>query len=123
MRIKRCVSAYLDVMIIGSISQIIIILLTKFDIRKIFENFYAYLLFGLFLFLLKDLVFRNASIGKRALNLEILKSDNTVPSISTLILRNIFVLLWPIDAILILANKRKIGDIIFKTKVVEKEYK
>ena len=123
MRIKRCVSAYLDVMIIGSISQIIIILLTKFDIRKIFENFYAYLLFGLFLFLLKDLVFRNASIGKRALNLEILKSDNTVPSVSTLILRNIFVFLWPIDAILILANKRKIGDIIFKTKVVEKEYK
>ena len=123
MRIKRCVSAYLDIMIIGSISQIIIIFLTKFDIRKIFENFYMYLLFGLFLFLLKDLVFRNASIGKRALNLEILKSDNTVPSVSTLILRNIFVLLWPIDAILILANKRKIGDIIFKTKVVEKEYK
>ena len=123
MRIKRCVSAYLDIMIIGSISQIIIIFLTKFDIRKIFENFYAYLLFGLFLFLLKDLVFRNASIGKRALNLEILKSDNTVPSVSTLILRNIFVFLWPIDAILILANKRKIGDIIFKTKVVEKEYK
>ncbi len=123
MRIKRCVSAYLDIMIIGSISQIIIIFLTKFDIRKIFENFYMYLLFGLFLFLLKDLVFRNASIGKRALNLEILKSDNTVPSVSTLILRNIFVFLWPIDAILILANKRKIGDIIFKTKVVEKEYK
>ena len=123
MRIKRCVSAYLDVMIIGSISQIIIIFLTKFDIRKIFENFYMYLLFGLFLFLLKDLVFRNASIGKRALNLEILKSDNTVPSVSTLILRNIFVFLWPIDAILILANKRKIGGIISKTKVVEKEYK
>lgn len=110
-------------MITGFISMSIILIILNFNLDNIFYYININLVIFTFLFLLKDLVFRNASIGKRALNLEILKSDNTVPSVSTLILRNIFVFLWPIDAILILANKRKIGDIIFKTKVVEKEYK
>ena len=123
MRIKRCISVYIDMMITGFISMSIILIILNFNLDNIFYYININLVIFTFLFLLKDLVFRNASIGKRALNLEILKSDNTVPSVSTLILRNIFVFLWPIDAILILANKRKIGDIIFKTKVVEKEYK
>ena len=68
-------------------------LILNFNLDNIFYYININLVIFTFLFLLKDLVFRNASIGKRALNLEILKSDNTVPSVSTLILRNIFVFL------------------------------
>ena len=68
--------------------------------------------------LLKDVVFKNSSIGKKLLRLEILKDNGSKPSTIEVVLRNLFFPLWMIDGILILCNNKKIGDIIFKTKVV-----
>lgn len=120
MKIKRCISVYIDIMICSGIAMLIVLIISGFDLINFFYYFYEYILVAMFLFLIKDIIFKNASIGKKIMNLKILKEDDTLPTIKTVILRNTFMILWPIDAILILANKEKLGDMFFKTKVVRK---
>lgn len=70
------------------------------------------------LILFKDLLFKNKSIGKKIMGIEIRDNNNKIPSFPILILRNITVIIWPIECLLILLKKNRIGDTIFKTKIV-----
>ncbi len=74
-----------------------------------------------FLLLIKDLIFKNASIGKKILRLEIKKQNDEVPKFYIIVLRNVFTsILFPIEFVMIIGFSKTLGDMIFKTKVVEK---
>ena len=76
------------------------------------------LIFCVFIIYFKD-VFAGQSIGKRIMKLKVVCLDNKRPNIIVLIIRNITLLIWPIEALLVLLDKPRIGDIIAKTKVVD----
>lgn len=68
--------------------------------------------------LVKDLVFKNYSIGKKLMNLEIRSLNNNSPSIFQLIARNLFYIVWPLEVLILIITGKRLGDIIFKTEVV-----
>ena len=73
------------------------------------------------LFLIKDFIFRNASIGMKMFNICIVSQlDNGKPQIWQLLLRNIFlVFLWPVEYYFVfLKEKDGLGDRIAKTKLI-----
>lgn len=70
---------------------------------------------GLFV---KDLVFKNYSIGKKLMNLEIRSLNNNSLSIFQLIARNLFYIVWPLEVLILIIIGKRLGDIIFKTEVV-----
>ncbi len=69
--------------------------------------------------LFKDLMFRNQSIGKKLFKLKISTINGNTPNQLILILRNLTVIIWPIEIILIFIYNRRIMDSILKTQVVE----
>lgn len=73
----------------------------------------------IFCILFKDLMFRNQSIGKKLFKLRISTTNDDTPNWVILILRNLTVIIWPIEIILILIYNRRIMDLILKTQVVE----
>jgi uncharacterized RDD family membrane protein YckC len=63
------------------------------------------------------------SFGKRVFGLRIVSViDGQKPKLNQLILRNIFVFLVPLEAILVIGrpDQRRIGDFLAKTKVIRK---
>ncbi|PXV59416.1 RDD family protein [Dysgonomonas alginatilytica] len=69
-------------------------------------------------FICKDLILSGKSIGKRISNLQILDIHNNEPSNLKLICRNLFSFLWPVEILFCCLNpERKLGDIVFGTKV------
>lgn len=89
-----------------------------------FFNFEMSLLFSIFF--CKD-VFRSQSIGKKIFKLKVVNSkinkDNEKVNVLELnpirlILRNLFVYIWPIEIILIWYQNKRLGDVIVKTKIV-----
>ncbi|NOU93105.1 hypothetical protein GC093_07660 [Paenibacillus sp. LMG 31456] len=74
---------------------------------------------GLIITMFKDVV-NGRSIGKRMTNISVIdsKRNDQVPSIWRLILRNITLLIWPVDLLYFLISGNRIGDILFSTQVV-----
>ena len=68
-------------------------------------------------FILKDII-GGRSIGKRVTKIKVVKKTGLKASWPRLILRNITILIWPIEALLLLIGKERIGDFIAETKVV-----
>ena len=78
-------------------------------------------LFTILFLISKDVYFENGSIGKKLLAIRLINSNNennSVPFYSK-IGRNLFLILYPIEFIVLLLNKgRRIGDLLFKTRVL-----
>ena len=72
--------------------------------------------------LLRDLP-HGRSIGKKALRLQARSSNAEPASSSQLVLRNLFVVLYPVEAIWLIASsgRRRLGDIAARTGVFEYE--
>jgi len=74
------------------------------------------------LLICKDLV-AGQSIGKRIMKIGVHKAEDTskIPNAVTLILRNLFLILWPIEAIVFLSSgcETRLGDKLLKTTVIE----
>lgn len=70
----------------------------------------------------KDLIFKNASIGKRVFGLIVIKEDDRYSlQVRDLLIRNVLLLpLLAIEILLIIIDNKRIGDVISKTKVVQK---
>lgn len=68
--------------------------------------------------LIKDLKYKSQSIGKKIMRIAVKNNDNTEPTIIKTMFRNITLILWPIEGIMLLIFGKRIGDIIFKTKVI-----
>jgi len=119
-RIKRLLSGYIDLILIIVIANLIVWILSG---NLFYSTEFEYILYFLATIgiLTKDLIFRNKSIGKKILGLEVKNNDNTTSSILKIILRNITYVFWPIEGLIVLISNKRIGDIVFKTKVVEKK--
>ena len=79
------------------------------------------LAFAFLLYTIKDII-NGQSIGKRILKISVRKYNayDEKPSILSLLARNMFIYIWPIEAVILLKHKdnRRLGDIICKTQVI-----
>ena len=128
MNMKRVLSFVIDFIIIAIIYEIPFVILVlvpsiqgKFTsmqdifLRILLTTFIAYLLM-----IFKD-IFKDGSIGKKIMKLTIVDSGTKKPaSIGKRILRNVTWLLSWIEIIVYLAAKKRLGDMLAKTDVIEK---
>lgn len=71
------------------------------------------------IFVLRDVMLKGRSVAKRILGLQVIDvQTNALPSVSKLILRNLFFFLYPIEAFMLLATNQTLGDMATKTTVV-----
>ncbi|MBE6571828.1 MAG: RDD family protein [Ruminococcaceae bacterium] len=94
-------------------------MLIKTDLLWLWRMYYIIFLAFLFAYFFKDVV-NGQSVGKRIMKIKVVDMDGNKPSIFNLIIRNITIFIWPVEAILVLLNKQRLGDILAKTKVVDK---
>jgi uncharacterized RDD family membrane protein YckC len=80
------------------------------------------LIFGFLLYFLKDSV-KGISIGKWAMGIMVRDENNPnqIPSIGRLFLRNLLIIIWPVEFIVLATSdqKKRLGDKIAKTIVVK----
>lgn len=69
--------------------------------------------------ILKDIILRKRSVGKKIMGLKIVTKDGNEPKLYQLIVRNVFSLVWIVEAVLLLLGKERIGDRVAKTIVIE----
>jgi uncharacterized RDD family membrane protein YckC len=91
---------------------------TDSNLMEPFETFNTILGFGMIYYLLKDL-YKGRSIGKRFMGLVVTDNNNksAIPRMNRLIIRNVTVLIWPIEIIVLILKRRRLGDIIAQTDV------
>lgn len=118
MNFKRLIAFFIDYIII---LLSIFMPLMAFNFELVFDYLLLIVVIVLILVSIKDLIFRNASIGKRLLHLKIVTEKNEIPKLYQLIIRNITLFIWPIDIIVLAITKKRIGEIITKTKVINFE--
>ena len=71
------------------------------------------------LFVVRDVLFRGRSIAKRIFKLRVIDNEtNELPSKQKLIIRNLFFFIYPIEAILLVATNKSVGDMATNTTVV-----
>ncbi len=71
------------------------------------------------LFVVRDVLFRGRSIAKRIFKLRVIDSEtNELPSKQKLIIRNLFFFIYPVEAILLIATNKSMGDMVTNTTVV-----
>ncbi|MBO5869273.1 MAG: RDD family protein [Clostridia bacterium] len=85
-------------------------------------NIYLLLIIVIFLHIFRDLLFRNASLGKKFQGIMVIDNGGGVPTIKQMILRNIpTVLLMGYEFTQIKNNDLRIGDMWAGTRVVLKK--
>lgn len=115
---KRLLAIIIDYYLILFLSSIPFIILIGNTLKITTFSFNIYISLVMTFLILKDLVFKNASIGKKIMKIEVLKSNNYKPDMLIIILRNSFLIFWPIEAILFFVKGKRLGDIFLNTKVV-----
>lgn len=116
---KRILAAIIDFYIICFLSSAFICIFTLGEFSITPFSIIVYLTISLFLLLFKDFMFKNTSIGKRIFKLKVAKTDGTNLMIVDVIKRNIpIIILLPVEALLLIINNRRIGDIWAKTSIV-----
>lgn len=114
---KRILAFFIDVFV-AMILLFVLGLLSNINFPLIMGKIYAVILIiSTFSLYLKD-IFRGQSIGKRILKIKVVDFDYNSPNVLQLILRNITLFIWPVEALLFLLDRPRIGDRIAKTKVV-----
>jgi uncharacterized RDD family membrane protein YckC len=97
----------------------------KYDIAYIQTILLLVIIPSLILFFSKD-SFRGISAGRWIMGIMVRnESDNHVPSYIRLLIRNLFIIIWPVELIVLLVNNNKgrIGDKVTKTIVVKNPIK
>ena len=122
-RIRKYFASLLDVYVLGSIVLLSGKLIDKVVGTNLTDD-YVFYLFGILwsVVLMKD-VTNGQSIFKKLLGLKVVdkRSGNPIKSIVS-ILRNFVALpIFPIELIIYIIFKRRIGDLIFSTEVIETE--
>lgn len=120
---KRIIASTIDFIIYILICLILLSNYKDIDLMYLPKKVYLIVTLCAILPLFKDIIFKNASIGKKIMKLEVLNKDYRKPTLIQLILRNITFIIWPIEIILVLTINKRIGDIIFKTEVYDKNRK
>ena len=118
-KIKRILAAIIDFYVICFVSSAFICVFTLGEFSITPFSIIVYLTISLLLLLFKDFMFKNTSIGKRIFKLKVVKTDGTNLMIVDVIKRNIpIIILLPVEALLLIINNRRIGDIWAKTSIV-----
>lgn len=120
--IRRLLAGLIDYAIICGISEWNIKTIMFIFSESLNENLrwmFLYLTFVFILFCIKDCVFKNASIGKKLLHIQVISLENEKITIFTHAKRMLPILLWPIEMILLFVNNRRLGDFWAKTIVKE----
>ena len=118
-KIKRILAAIIDFYVICFVSSAFICVFTLGEFSITPFSIIVYLTISLLLLLFKDFMFKNTSIGKRIFKLKVAKTDGTNLMIVDVIKRNIpIIILLPVEALLLIINNRRIGDIWAKTSIV-----
>ena len=90
--------------------------------EQIIPIFFTILIPGFILYFGKD-SYQGMSLGKWIMGIRVYDEQNLngVPSFSRLFLRNIFLIIWPIELIIMVTNeqKRRLGDKVAKAVVVK----
>lgn len=126
-RIKRIIAFLID----WNITLLPILLLYELSLSMGIENekllpltmlLSFILVFGGFtLVILRDFIFNGKSLGKRIFGLIILdKNTMGIPKKRQLILKNIFLFIYPVECILLLATGETLGNKITDTVVIPK---
>lgn len=115
---KRAFAAFIDYYISCFLSSLIIYIVT---LGKLTVNAFTISLYFITLVitvLMRDFVFKNASIGKKILKLNITKTDGTNATFFDMIKRNLpLLILWPVEAFLLVFCEKRIGDMWAKIVV------
>lgn len=124
---KRILSFVIDIIIFMGIFLIINIIPFYDDYIMSSNNFdrryyivYSISLLAIFIaFIAKDAV-GGQSIGKRIMKIKVISIKGTYLSAWRLLIRNLTFFIWPIEALLMFADKKRLGDRIAGTDVAEK---
>lgn len=123
---KRLLAFFIDYFILCILFAINGGMLLCVDTGLIPQDFTKYVLFCggiillliILLFIAKDAI-NGQSIGKKLMKIKVVDAHGKTPNIFKLIIRNITIYIWPIEAILVLLNKKKLGDRLAGTNIVE----
>lgn len=126
-KIKRLIAAYIDMVIAVFSSLLLVYVLTlgNFNLESpiIFQIISSclYIVIVVLFIIRKDLVFKNASIGKKILGLKIVDSkNNDILDKKVLVNRNKETLFsFPLYPIYIIISNESVGDEKFKTKIID----
>ncbi len=116
---RRFFAAFIDWTLIAFVGAIVLELLQMTVLQPTIKSYITVFLIVI-LVLGKDIVFKNASIGKKIFRLRVVSTSNSdVTSIGRLILRNV-PLVWgfPIEFIMFWRGKKRLGDIWSETEVI-----
>ena len=118
---RRIVASIIDFFVIAFLSSSVIGILTLGDFTVSHFSITIYLLLFFLLFLIKDSVFKNASLGKRLCGIQIIKKDGSKLTITDMIKRNIIlIILLPLEILLLVLKNNRIGDVYAKTTIIYK---
>ena len=114
---KRFLAGYIDLMIVSIL--ILFPLAAAFGLEFMNDNLMLIATSGLVFYTLKDMC--GTSVGKRLLKLRLVEGNNKKPPILKRILRNLTMIIYPIEALIIIVRKdhRKLMDLVFDTNVIE----
>ena len=125
-RKRRIIAVLIDFWLVGyftslSIYSVFFVVKTPWDtefIQGLISLHSAMGLTGLFVFLCKD-SFKGLSFGKLLMGIRVVKTSGGTIRFPTALLRNLSLLVWPIEALAIVINskKRRLGDYLAGTKV------
>lgn len=121
MKIKRIFSITIDLFIAMFIGLGIFVIITEiFNITdKLLYNILQFIWMTTVISI-KDLSFKEGSLGKKICQLEITTTNNEKISNLIKILRNLTIFIWPVELLLVLILNKRLGDVIFNTKVIER---
>lgn len=122
--VRRIVVFYIDILVYGFVIIMVAVpsLMLIFHlfvggiIRNVFMDIFYIVFFVFFSF--KDLLYKNASVGKKILHLKVVTDDSKIPCKKIIILRNILDFIWPVNFIILIISGKKMEDWLFKTNVV-----
>ena len=125
-RIKRLVAFYIDYMVLCFFIMFLVFVLLgisfdnpEYSIQREKAKIVVFMCFLIFPF--KD-VLQGMSLGRMLLGIAVRDKDHpqNIPSTWRMVLRNLFLLIWPIEMIVLLVSKKRmrVGDKIARTVVV-----
>ncbi len=119
MKVKRLLAGLIDFYIICFLCTAFIGVITWGKLNVTPLTIILFILLFVLLQLIKDCVFKNASIGKRIFKIKIIKTDETKLTLTDIVKRNIpFVLFIGLEVIILVFNYQRLGDVWAKTLVV-----
>ncbi len=111
--IKRILAIMIDIYMITLLLMGIGFVNDIFHIN--IDNLFIFI-FGFGLFILKDFYSVNGSLGKKIMKTRLM-FDNDKNIIIKKIIRNSLIIVWPIEMLVLLIYKKRIGDYITTSKI------